>query len=51
MPVLQQDVLGLNVAVHDALAVRVVERPGNFLRDAHGIGHGKFRAHVQPVAQ
>ena len=37
VPVVQQDVLGLDVAVHHAVPVRVVERVGHLARDAHGV--------------
>ena len=34
VPLVEQDVLGLDVAVHDVVAMRVVERVGHLLRDA-----------------
>ena len=37
VPALQQDVLGLDVAVDDAERVRVAERVGDFARDAHRV--------------
>ena len=37
VPFVQQDVLGLDVAVHDAVAVRVVERVGHLAGDAHRV--------------
>ena len=36
-PVLQQDVLGLDVAVDHALAVRVVQRTRHLPRETHGV--------------
>ena len=35
----QEHVRGLHVAMHDALAVRVVERVEDLRHDAHGVGH------------
>jgi len=34
VPFVQQDVLGLDVAMHDVVAVRVVERVGDFRRQS-----------------
>ena len=49
--VVQQDVLGLDVAVDDAVAVRVVERGGDLGGDAHGVRDGEVLLALQPVAQ
>ena len=38
LTLVQEDVLRLHVAVHDAVAVRVVEGAGDVCRDAHGVG-------------
>ena len=38
MPVLQQHVLGLDVAVDDAADVRVIERVGHLAREAYRFG-------------
>jgi hypothetical protein len=38
LAVVQQNVLGLDVAVDHALAMRVVERTRDLARDAHRIG-------------
>ena len=51
VPVVQQDVLGLDVAVDDAVPVRVVERVGDLARDAHGLVDRQLRLAVEPVAQ
>ena len=37
--VVQEDVLGLDVAMDHAMAMGVVERAGNFARDSHGAGN------------
>ena len=37
LAVMQENVLGLDVAVDDAVAVRVVERARDFGRDAHRV--------------
>ena len=50
MPVLQHDVLGLDVAVHDSVTVRVVERPRDFGRDAHRLAHREQLRLIQSVA-
>ncbi len=48
--IVQQDVLGLDVAVDHAVPVRVVERVGHLARDAHGLVHAELRFAVQLVA-
>ncbi len=48
---MQQDVLGLDVTVHDSVAVRVLERVGHFPRDPHRVVHGQLLFAYQPVAQ
>ena len=47
----QQDVLRLDVAVDDAVVVRVVERAGDLARDAQRVGHRQLPLAVEPVAQ
>ena len=47
---MQQDVLGLDVAVDDAVAVRVVERRGDLGGDAHRVGHRQLLFAADPVA-
>ena len=42
--VVQQDVVGLDVAVDDALPVRVVERVGGLTRDPHRLVHRELRS-------
>ena len=39
MPFLEQDVLGLDVAMDDVVAMRVIERLGHLMRDLHGVDH------------
>jgi hypothetical protein len=46
----EQDVLGLHVAVHDAARVRVGERAGDLARQPHRLA-GRQRAARQPRAQ
>ena len=49
--VVQQDVLGLDVAVDDALAVGVVEGAGHLARNPHRIGDRQLLLAGQPVAK
>ena len=51
LPVLEQDVLGLEVAVDDAVTVGVVERIGDGHRDANGVVDRKLLLALQPVPQ
>ncbi len=51
MPVIDQDVLGLDVAVYDALLVRVLERIGCFGREEHGIVDAEWSRAVEARAQ
>ena len=48
--VVQQDVLGLDVAVDHVVAVGVVERGGHLARDPHRVGHRQLLLAVHPVA-
>ena len=49
--IVEQDVLGLDVAVDHAVAVRVVQRGGDLLGDADGIRHGELLLAGQAFAQ
>ena len=51
LAVVQQDVLRLDVPVHHAVAVGVVERRGDLGGDPHRVGHGELLLPVHPVAQ
>ena len=51
LPGLEQDVLGLDIAMHDVAAVRVVQRARHLPGDLHGFLHGEPRVPPQPVAQ
>jgi hypothetical protein len=46
-----QDVLGLDVAMHHALLVRVLQRRGDRLREAHGLIHRQLLLAVDLVSQ
>ncbi|CAN5836379.1 hypothetical protein BH24GEM1_BH24GEM1_30080 [soil metagenome] len=48
---MQQDVLGLDVAVHHVVPVGVVQRRGHLPGDPQGIGHGELLLPGEPVAQ
>ena len=48
-PSLEQDVLGLEVAVDDAVLVRVVERARHADRDAHRFVDRQLLLAVEPV--
>ena len=50
-PVVQQDVLGLDVAMDDAVAVGVVQRVGDLGRDAYGLVDTELRFAAEFVAQ
>jgi hypothetical protein len=51
MAALEQDVLGLDVPVHDAPAVRVREGVGHLAADPQGVVDRKLLLAVEPVAQ
>ena len=51
LPVVQQDVLRLDVSVDDAVTVRVVERPGHLASDPDGVGHRKLLLAMETVAE
>ena len=51
LAVVQQDVLGLDVAVDDAVAVRVVERGGDLAGDPDRVVDRELLLPVEPVAQ
>ena len=49
--VVQQDVLGLDVAVDHAVPVRIVERVGDFARDPHRFVDAELRLAIQLLAE
>ena len=51
VPLLEQDVLRLDVAMDDALAVRVGERVRDLDENPHRVAHGKLSRRLEPVAQ
>ena len=51
MAAVEQDVLGLDVAVDDLVPVGVVERVGHFAGDAEGVVERQLRFPPQPLAQ
>ena len=51
MTVLKENVLRLDVAVHDAAAVRIIERVGGFARYSNGIRYGKLLVTIQSTAE
>ena len=51
MPVGEENVLGLDVAVHEARAVCVVEPSADFARDAHDVAHRQVLLFHQAIAQ
>ena len=48
---MEQDVLGLDVAVDDAVAMGVVEGAGDFLREADGILDRELLFAGEPIAE
>ena len=51
VPVLQQDVLGLYVAMHHVGPMRVLQRASDLHGKAHGVGHGDMLLTREAVAQ
>jgi hypothetical protein len=51
VPALEQDVLGLDVAVHDAFAMGVVQCFSDFARDAQGIRDGQLAEADESLAE
>ncbi len=51
LSVVQENVLGLDVAVNDTAPVRIVERARDLGRDAERVVDGKLLFSIQPVAQ
>jgi hypothetical protein len=49
--VLEQDILGLDVAVNDTAAVRILQGVGDFVRDAERLGDRKLRVTFQAIAE
>ncbi len=49
--IVQQDVLRLDVAMNNAVAVGVIESGGNLCSQAHSIGHRQLLLAVQPIAE
>jgi len=50
MPALQQNVLGLDVAVDNAAVVRILQRVGDLARELHSVGDGELRPAIEPRA-
>jgi hypothetical protein len=51
MPARQQDVLGLDVAVHHPAGMRRCQRIGHVVEDPHRLAYGQLALLAQPVAQ
>ena len=51
VPVLQQDVFGLDVAVDDALGVGMLQRVGDFTRDAQRVGNRQLSLAFEALAE
>ncbi len=51
LPLEQEDVLGLDVAMHDAACVRVVQRLGHVADDLEGVVDREASLALQPLAQ
>ncbi len=47
----EEDILRLDVAVHDAFRVGVSQRVGHFLGDLDGVVHGQLRFAVEPIPE
>jgi hypothetical protein len=51
MPILQHDVVRLDIAVYDAIPMGVIERSRHFQRDYYGFVNGKHLLVIQSIAQ
>ena len=51
MAVLEKNIFGLDVAVDDALLVRVVQRLGDLAGDLDGVGKWKLFLPIEPASQ
>ena len=50
-PAREQHVVGLDVAMHDAVVVRIRQRTGDLAQDADRVAHRQFAMALQPDAQ
>ncbi len=48
---LEEDIVGFDVAMHDAARVSIAQRVGDFARDAQGVGDRKLLLAVEAIAQ
>ena len=51
MPFVEQDVVGLDVAVNHAMGVRMGQRVGDLARQRHGLGDRDRRTLTESVRQ